>query len=182
MPEPPKSVSTEHATKVATESEMALDAQEKAAAAGNKKELAKIQKARKALAKKFKAGWGKGQAEPLVLVEEPSPPPAPMMKQTQTDIGKILAALTLTQEEGAKEIVRDARREGPTDQVLLAEIFDEFGKDALDGVGNISAKIEAIGKQAGLEKDDLDRHVAERKAQLAEKVVHARRADRSHRA
>ena len=45
-----------------------------ATAAGNKKELAKIQKARKALAKKFKAGWGKGQAEPLVLVEEPSPP------------------------------------------------------------------------------------------------------------
>ena len=70
-----------------------------------------------------------------------------------------------------------------TDQVLLAEIFDEFGKDALDGVRKyLGEKIEAIGKQAGLGRTTLTATSPSGRRNWRRKLSTARRADRSHRA
>ncbi|MEH2522012.1 hypothetical protein V1279_007585 [Bradyrhizobium sp. AZCC 1610] len=172
MPEPVKPVSAEYGTKVETAAEMELQAQEAAAtAAGNQKELRRIRKSREARQKKFKAQWREGLAEPLVVRGETAepPPPAPVTKQTQTEVGHVLAALSLMVEPGAQEIVDAARRDAYPQKVLTNSQYDDFGTGVRPEVEKfLYGKINAIGKAVGFEQKDLDRFVAERRAQLAD--------------
>ena len=183
MPVMSGKVSDAYSTKVTTQSEIAAEEAKKAEAAAKSEEEGakgkkdpdkeKTKKAREAKDKKKPIAGAEAPAEPLVLVDEGPPPAAPMTKSAQTDVGKVLAVLVADPRSAAMEIINDARGE-PWQGALLEDDFDSFGDDVLPTVEpELTNQLDAIREAAGITKEQLDVHVAERQKEVRDKALEA---------
>ena len=171
MPKVSRELAAEYATKVASESELAKAAEEakgESAALGEKNpDKDRVAKIRTAASKRPAVEDRTGEGEPLVLVDEGPAPPAPMTKEAQTDVGKVLAVLTADPQAAAKEIVTDARRAAYPKGMLLEPNYNDFQDEVQPEVEkSLRTELDSIREQAGISKADLDRHVVERKQKL----------------
>lgn len=174
MPKPPGQVSSAYSTKVMTESEAAAAAKkpegEAAGEAGEKdpeKERVKDIRDAKKKAADTAPEEKQGAGEPLVLVDEGPPAPAPMTKETQADVGRVLAVLAADPHAAAEEIVRDARRAAYPKAMLLEPNYDDFGTFVLPDVEtSLTEQLGKIREQAGISEAELKRQVEARRAKL----------------
>ncbi|HEY1402520.1 MAG TPA: hypothetical protein VGB05_00185, partial [Pyrinomonadaceae bacterium] len=179
VPAVPNALPSEHATKVTTESAIAAGAAQKEAAGGAAQgekdpEKERVEKMRGAQGEKADAEGRRGEGEPLVLVDEGPPPPPTITKTAQTDVGKVLAVLVSDPQSVAKEIVDDARRAAYPDETLGFPTFDDLGQAVLPEIEtSVAGQLDAVREQAGISKEDLDKHVAERKQKLADEAAQA---------
>ncbi len=183
MPVMSGKISDAYSTKVTTQSEIAAEEAKKAEAATKGEEESakgkkdpdkdKAKRARDAKDKKKPVAGAEAPAEPLVLVDEGAPPPAPMTKTAQTDVGKVLAVLVADPHSAAVEIVNDARGE-PWEGQLLEDNYNDFGDEAVPKVEpELSKQLDAIREAAGITKEQLNVHVAERQKEVRDKALQA---------
>jgi len=183
MPVMSGKTSDAYSTKVMTQSEIAAEEAKKAEAAAKGEEEGakgkkdpdkeKAKKTRDAKDKKKPVAGAEAPAEPLVLVDEGPPPPAPMTKSAQSDVGKVLAVLLADPRSAAIEIINDARGE-PWEGALLEDDFDPFGDEVLPTVEpELTKQLDAIREAAGITKEQLDAHVADRQKEVREKALEA---------
>jgi len=173
MPKVAGAISSAYSTKVTTESEIAKAAQAAEAGEADAKgekdpEKEKAKKVKEA-AKKKPETEKEGSGEPMVLVDEGPPPPAPITKEMQPDIGKVLAVIVSNPEPAAKEIVTDARRAAYPKGMLLEKEYDDFGDEVFPEVLTaLTEQLDKIREQAGISKDELKAHVDERRKKAEE--------------
>ncbi|HEX9919114.1 MAG TPA: hypothetical protein VGA87_08105, partial [Pyrinomonadaceae bacterium] len=178
MPKLSAQLSAAYSTKVTTEAEIAkaekasaetAEKGEESSAKGKKDpQLEKNKKVKDAKQQKKPVGDKEAPAEPLVLVDEGAPIPAPMTKTTQVDVGKVLAVIASDPLAAAKEMVTDAREAAYPGGQLLEPQYDDFGAEVLPVVEvELRAQLTAIREQAGISKKELDEHIAERREKLA---------------
>ena len=183
MPVMSGKISDAYSTKVTTQSAIAEEEKKKAEAAAKGEEEGakgqkdpdkeKTKKARAAKDKKKPVTGAEAPAEPLVLVDEGPPPAAPMTKSAQTDVGKVLAVLVADPRSAAMEIVNDARGE-PWQGQLLEDNYNDFGDEAVTKVEpELSKQLDAIREAAGITKEQLNVHVAERQKEVRDKALQA---------
>jgi len=183
MPVMSGKISDAYSTKVTTQSAIAEEEKKKAEAAAKGEEEGakgqkdpdreKTKKAREAKNKKKPVTGAEAPAEPLVLVDEGPPPAAPMTKSAQTDVGKVLAVLVADPHSAAMEIVNDARGE-PWQGQLLEDNYNDFGDEAVTRVEpELSKQLDDIREAAGITKEQLNVHVAERQKEVRDKALQA---------